>query len=62
MKNIDEGKVQPQDINKAKKLLAKEGYSKSHPLKINMVTYDGRPELPKIGQVIQSELKKLILM
>ncbi|MFF5914591.1 nickel ABC transporter substrate-binding protein [Staphylococcus pasteuri] len=58
LKNIDEGKVQPQDINKAKKLLAKEGYSKSHPLKINMVTYDGRPELPKIGQVIQSEAKK----
>ena len=23
-----------------------------------MVTYDGRPELPKIGQVIQSEAKK----
>ena len=41
-----------------KKNLAQEGYSKSHPLKLNMVTYDGRPELPKIGQVIQSEAKK----
>lgn len=27
-----------------------------------MVTYDGRPELPKIGQVIQSEAKKRILI
>lgn len=58
MKHIKDGKVQPQYINKARKLLAKEGYTKDHPLKINIVTYDGRPELPKIGQVIQSEAKK----
>ena len=58
LKNVENDKVQPQDIEKAKKLLAQEGFSKSHPLKINMVTYDGRPELPKIGQVIQSEAKK----
>lgn len=58
LKNVKNDKVQPQDIEKAKKLLAQEGFSKSHPLKINMVTYDGRPELPKIGQVIQSEAKK----
>lgn len=58
LKHIKGSEVQPQDINKAKKLLAKEGYTKDHPLKINMVTYDGRPELPKIGQVIQSEAKK----
>ncbi|MBX5319486.1 ABC transporter substrate-binding protein [Staphylococcus caprae] len=58
LKTVENGKVQNQDIKKAKKLLEQEGYTKSHPLKINMVTYDGRPELPKIGQVIQSEAKK----
>lgn len=58
LKSLEKEEIQSQDIKRAKELLAQEGYSKSHPLKLNMVTYDGRPELPKIGQVIQSEAKK----
>ncbi|WP_373316332.1 nickel ABC transporter substrate-binding protein [Staphylococcus marylandisciuri] len=47
-----------QDINKAKALLSHEGYSAKHPLKLNVATYNGRPELPKIAQVLQSDAKK----
>ena len=39
--------------------MKKEGYTKEHPLKIVMPTYNGRPELPKIAQVIQSDAKKV---
>ncbi|EHJ08507.1 nickel ABC transporter substrate-binding protein [Staphylococcus simiae] len=58
LKFIKEPSLSSQDINEAKKLLAKEGYSAKHPLKIRLVTYDGRPELPKIAQVLQSDAKK----
>ena len=34
---------------------------KEHPLKIKLITYDGRPELSKIAQVLQSDAKKQIL-
>lgn len=56
--DIKEKKVQQQNLKEAKKLLSKEGYTKEHPLKIVMPTYNGRPELPKIAQVIQSDAKK----
>ena len=62
LKSLEKEEIQSQDIKRAKELLAQEGYSKSHPLKLNMVTYDGRPELPKIGQVIQSEAKRQMLI
>lgn len=58
LKSVKNSHIQSQNIKKAKQLLAQEGYTQSHPLKINMVTYDGRPELPKIAQVIQSDAKK----
>lgn len=35
-----------------------QGYAKEHPLKIKLITYDGRPELSKIAQVLQSDAKK----
>lgn len=38
------------------------GYSDAHPLKIQLATYEGRPELPKMAQVIQSDAKKHILI
>lgn len=47
-----------QDIKKAKQLLKDKGYDQHHPLKLKMVSYDGRPELPKIAQVIESDAKK----
>lgn len=50
--------VQKQDLDSAKKLLEKEGYTEKDPLHLQVVTYDGRPELPKIAQVIQSDAKK----
>lgn len=57
-KYINEGLPQKQDIQGAKKLLSKAGYDKQHPLKITVPTYNGRPELPKIAQVLQSDAKK----
>ena len=56
---IKHNKVQQQNLEEAKKILKKEGYTKEHPLKIVMPTYNGRPELPKIAQVIQSDAKKV---
>lgn len=38
------------------------GYSEAHPLKLTISTYNGRPELPKIAQVIQSDAKRQILI
>jgi peptide/nickel transport system substrate-binding protein len=55
---IEDRPAQKQDIEAAKKLLEKEGYTKDHPLQLQIATYDGRPELPKIAQVIQSDAKK----
>ncbi|MBF0747683.1 ABC transporter substrate-binding protein, partial [Gemella sp. 19428wG2_WT2a] len=45
-------------IEAAKKLMEKEGYTKENPLKLTVSTYNGRPELPKLAQVIQSDAKK----
>ncbi len=42
---IKEPKLTKQNIEQAKTLLAKDGYTKEHPLKIKLITYDGRPEL-----------------
>ncbi|MCG7339073.1 ABC transporter substrate-binding protein [Staphylococcus sp. ACRSN] len=55
---ISDKKVTHQDIEQAKALLKEEGYTKSHPLTLTVSTYNGRPELPKIAQVIQSDAKK----
>ena len=55
---IKDEKVQKQDIAGAKKIMEDAGYTKNHPLKLTVSTYDGRPELPKIAQVIQSDAKK----
>ncbi|MEJ7541570.1 nickel ABC transporter substrate-binding protein [Staphylococcus intermedius] len=55
---IADHKVKTQDIAGAKKLMEDAGYSAAHPLKIQLVTYEGRPELPKMAQVIQSDAKK----
>lgn len=55
---IKEPKLTKQNIEQAKTLLAKDGYTKEHPLKIKLITYDGRPELSKIAQVLQSDAKK----
>lgn len=55
---IDDEQIQKQDIEKAKKIMAKEGYTKEKPLQLTISTYNGRPELPKIAQVIQSDAKK----
>ncbi|NBK48136.1 ABC transporter substrate-binding protein [Staphylococcus delphini] len=55
---IKQHKVQEQDIEGAKKLMEAAGYSDAHPLKIQLATYEGRPELPKMAQVIQSDAKK----
>lgn len=58
---LKEPKLTKQNIEQAKTLLAKDGYTKEHPLKIKLITYDGRPELSKIAQVLQSDAKKQIL-
>ncbi|MCS4486292.1 nickel ABC transporter substrate-binding protein [Staphylococcus americanisciuri] len=50
--------VQKQDIEAAKNLMLQEGYTKENPLKLTISTYNGRPELPKLAQVIQSDAKK----
>ncbi|MDE9824770.1 ABC transporter substrate-binding protein [Staphylococcus pseudintermedius] len=55
---IDNHKVKKQDIEGAKKLMEDAGYSDAHRLKIQLATYEGRPELPKMAQVIQSDAKK----
>lgn len=55
---IENQQVQKQDIDKAKQIMEKEGYTKEHPLQLTVSTYNGRPELPKIAQVIQSDAKK----
>lgn len=55
---INNQDIQTQDIAKAKELMKAEGYTKSHPLKLTVSTYNGRPELPKMAQVIQSDAKK----
>jgi len=55
---IKKESVQQQDINKAKKIMKAVGYTKEHPLKLTVSTYNGRPELPKMAQVIQSDAKK----
>ncbi|MCE5007111.1 nickel ABC transporter substrate-binding protein [Staphylococcus equorum] len=55
---IENRQVQKQDIDKAKQIMEEEGYTKEHPLQLTVSTYNGRPELPKIAQVIQSDAKK----
>lgn len=50
--------VKKQNIQDARAIMEKEGYSDTHPLKIQLITYEGRPELPKMAQVIQSDAKK----
>jgi len=55
---IQSQKVQKQDIAQAKKIMEDAGYTKEHPLKLTVSTYNGRPELPKMAQVIQSDAKK----
>lgn len=55
---IDKQQVQKQDIDEAKKIMAAQGYTKAHPLKLTVSTYNGRPELPKMAQVLQSDAKK----
>lgn len=55
---INNKHVQKQNIEQAKKIMKSHGYTKSHPLKITVSTYNGRPELPKMAQVIQSDAKK----
>ncbi|MBI5974443.1 nickel ABC transporter substrate-binding protein [Staphylococcus canis] len=55
---VEEKPVQKQDIAQAKQLIEAAGYSKDKPLKIQLVTYEGRPELPKIAQVLQSDAQK----
>ncbi|MBN6203467.1 ABC transporter substrate-binding protein [Staphylococcus saprophyticus] len=55
---IDKQQVQKQDIDEAKKIIAAQGYTKAHPLKLTVSTYNGRPELPKMAQVLQSDAKK----
>ena len=62
LKSLEKEEIQSQDIKRAKELLAQEGYSKSHPLKLNMVTYDGRPELPKIDRRYNLKLKRQMLI
>lgn len=55
---IKDKAIPKQDISKAKALMEKAGYSEKHPLKLNVSSYSGRPELTKILQVIQSDAKK----
>ena len=55
---IENKDVQKQDIAQAKKIMKDAGYSEAHPLKLTISTYNGRPELPKIAQVIHSDAKK----
>lgn len=55
---IEDTTPEEQDIEAAKELLEEEGYTKDNPLKLQFATYDGRPELPKIAQVIQSDAKE----
>ncbi|MDN8848625.1 ABC transporter substrate-binding protein, partial [Staphylococcus aureus] len=55
---IDKQPIQKQDLEEAKQIMKEEGYSKSNPLKLTVSTYNGRPELPKMAQVIQSDAKK----
>ncbi|MGW7796597.1 nickel ABC transporter substrate-binding protein [Staphylococcus xylosus] len=55
---IDKQPIQKQDLEEAKQIMKEEGYSESHPLKLTISTYNGRPELPKMAQVIQSDAKK----
>lgn len=47
-----------QNIEAARHIMARAGYSDTHPLDINVITYDGRPELSKIAQVLQSDARK----
>ncbi|PHK49911.1 nickel ABC transporter substrate-binding protein [Staphylococcus edaphicus] len=55
---IDKQQVQKQDIDEAQKMMEAQGYTKDHPLKLTVSTYNGRPELPKMAQVFQSDAKK----
>ncbi|PTI67880.1 nickel ABC transporter substrate-binding protein [Staphylococcus shinii] len=55
---IDKQPIQKQDLEEVKQIMKEEGYSKSNPLKLTVSTYNGRPELPKMAQVIQSDAKK----
>lgn len=55
---IKDKAIPKQDISKAKALMEKAGYSEKHPLKLNVSSYSGRPELTKTLQVIQSDAKK----
>lgn len=55
---IEDSPIPKQDVDAAKELVEKEGYTKDKPLHLQIATYDGRPELPKIAQVIQSDAKK----
>lgn len=55
---IQDQSVPSQDIEKAKKLMEKAGYSDKKPLTLRVSSYSGRPELTKILQVIQSDAKQ----
>lgn len=50
--------VPKQNIEKARRIMEKAGYDAHHPLELEVATYNGRPELPKIAQVIQSDAEK----
>ena len=50
--------VHKQNLAKARYLMKKAGYDAEHPLQLKVATYDGRPELPKMAQVIQSDAQK----
>ncbi|QDX00021.1 ABC transporter substrate-binding protein [Staphylococcus chromogenes] len=58
LKFLKETPVHKQNLAKARHLMEKAGYNADHPLKLTVASYDGRPELPKIAQVIQSDAEK----
>ncbi|WP_458860289.1 periplasmic substrate-binding domain-containing protein, partial [Staphylococcus epidermidis] len=57
LKSLQKHQIQSQHINPPKQLLAQQRYSKSHPLKLNILTYHRTPQLPKIPHLIQSQPK-----
>lgn len=59
--------IQPLNISEAKQLLEKAGYisgadgklaKEGQPLKLQLITYQGRPELPLMAQLLQSDAAK----
>ncbi|AKL96335.1 ABC-type dipeptide transport system, periplasmic component [Clostridium aceticum] len=51
--------VQAQNLEEARKLLEEAGFTEENPLTLELLTYQGRPELPLMAQLLQSDAGKI---